>query len=588
MNKLQNKILFFFLLLIIAFTLLLIILIKYDYSKTESLLQTRKAEKDSVLTKILNVKSEEMRKLANNFTSSKEFLTYISKHENNRAISDFSAIIGTFNVDIFWVFDNNLNCIKTISKLPDYYRINNFPLEDSLIKHIFATNKYTHFFIRTHTGLMEIAGYSRQKSYDSHNENKIAYFFTARIWSEEFIKNLEEITECRISIPQTITGSSSEADRTEIINTLPLNGWNNSPVSYMICRSQFGFIAEFIKTNRNQHYFAILLVFLIMLSILTFFYFFISKPVNLINESLYQNDTSKLSKLVDTRSEFGEIARLIIKSIKQRIIILEEIEARKKSEIELNYFFHKAEEANELKSFLLANMSHEFRTPLSAIIGFTDILKNEINDTDQKKMLTYIESASERLLNTLNSMLELAQIETTKQKTVLHPLDISKVLIPFLENYKFKIEEKSLEFETNIKGNDFLIWGDLSILTLILINLLDNAVKFTNKGFIKLTIENTTIENIKYAAITVEDTGIGIQKDKLALIFDEFRQVSEGYNRRYEGIGLGLTIARKLTEILKGMMRVQSIYGKGSIFTVLIPLIDNDINKIEIAGNNSE
>jgi signal transduction histidine kinase len=578
MNKLKNKILFFFILLIVSFTVLIIFLIKYDYSKTDTLLQTRQSEKDTILTKILNIKREEMIDLVYNFTSPNEIPSYISMNGNDRITSNFAENISIFNLDIFWIFDKNYTCIKTISNLSND-KIIDFPLEESLIKHILATNNHPHFFIRSQTGLMEIAGYSIRKREDLNNSGSTGHVFAARLWTQEYINNLEDITESKISVTQTLPGSSSNADKTEITNILPLKGWNNATVSYVIFKSQFSFITEFTKTNRIQHYFAVLVVFLILLSIFTFFYFFISKPVNIINEALYLNDTSKLTTLLKSRSEFGDISRLIMKSNKQRIKILEEIEARKKSEIELKYFFQKAEEANKLKSFLLANMSHEFRTPLSAIIGFTDILKNEINDTDQQKMLNYIESASERLLNTLVSILELAQLETTKLRTVLKPLDLSKELKSFLENYKFKVEEKSLDFEIRIPEEKIIIFGDLSIMTLILRNLLDNAVKFTSKGSIKLIIEKTTIETTRHAVIIIEDTGIGIPKDKLAVIFDEFRQVSEGYNRHYEGIGLGLTVAKKLTEILNGTLSVQSYYGKGSVFKVLIPLMDDDVIK---------
>ncbi|MCU0373163.1 MAG: HAMP domain-containing histidine kinase [Ignavibacteria bacterium] len=586
MIKLKNKILFFFFLLIASFSLLITVLVRYYKSNTDSLLLTRKSEKDSIITKILSIERENLIKLVHNFADSKALLSEIKTADNPQMAVNAVKIINSFNIDILWILDNNLIVNRIISNLTGD-KITDFPLETSLIRHIISTDKFPHFFVRTNIGLMEVTGYSLQQSGKPNYSTDIRYIFAARIWTDDYIRNLEKITECSISVPQNLSGTVSEKGGNEIISIIQLKGWNNSPVSYLICRSYFGFISEFIKSNRNQRYFAIGIVILIMLAIFTFFYFFIGKPIKLINESLLLHDTSKLVKMANTRSEFGEISRLIIKSNIQRTKILEEIEARKKSEIEQKYFFQKAEEANKLKSFLLANMSHEFRTPLSAIIGFTDILKNEIKDADQQKMLTYIESASERLLKTLVSMLELAQIETTKLKTILQPLDLSTELNSFLENYKFKIEGKSLEFETRIKGKNIIIMGDLSILTLILRNLLDNAVKFTTAGSIKLSIEKTAFENLNYAAIKVEDTGIGIKKEKLAVIFDEFRQVSEGYNRKYEGLGLGLTIAKKLTEILNGQMMVHSIYGKGSVFSVLIPLTEKDLKDGETGSNFS-
>ena len=248
------------------------------------------------------------------------------------------------------------------------------------------------------------------------------------------------------------------------------------------------------------------------------------------------------------------------------IAIKEDITERKLAQMELVAAKEKAEEMNSLKTKFLANMSHELRTPLIGVLGYAEILKDDLKLAEQKEMAGTIHENGKRLLHTLNLLLDLTRIESDKEDLFIREIDVGEVAKKAVKLFDINAANKNLLLTTsiinNIKAN-----LDERIFIQIINNLVNNAIKFTDNG--KITIEIDT-ENDD-VILRVRDTGIGIPKDKQQIIFEEFRQVSEGLNRRHQGTGLGLTITKKYIEILNGTISVNSEINNGSVFTVKIP-----------------
>ncbi len=251
--------------------------------------------------------------------------------------------------------------------------------------------------------------------------------------------------------------------------------------------------------------------------------------------------------------------------------IIEDITERKRFENELILAKEKAEEMNKLKSNFLANMSHELRTPMIGILGYSDILVNEIKDSELLEMANVINSSSNRLMQTLNLILDLSKIESNNMDVVYKNINIKSVVEIETENFKNLARSKNLYLISDIKDAEVISYLDEKLLSQILNNLISNSIKFTNRGGITIEVNSEKEGNDLWAVISVIDTGIGIPQNSLNLIFEEFRQVSEGYGRSYEGIGLGLTIIKKSVEIMHGKISVISTVGKGSAFTVKFP-----------------
>ncbi len=248
--------------------------------------------------------------------------------------------------------------------------------------------------------------------------------------------------------------------------------------------------------------------------------------------------------------------------------VARDITERKKAEKELIEAKEKAEEMSRLKSNFLSNMSHELRTPLVGILGFAEILEDEITNPNHKEMINNITQGAGRLSHTLNQILDLSKIETNKNTIEWAKVDLTDVLIEVINLYSAAASKKNLSLHSSFAKPELFVWGDERMLFSIFNNLVNNAIKYTSIGEILVDAFIESNESGKNIVVKVTDTGIGIPEDKLEIIFEEFRQVSEGLTRGYEGTGLGLTICRKFVNMLNGNIQVKSEPGKGSTFTV--------------------
>jgi len=250
--------------------------------------------------------------------------------------------------------------------------------------------------------------------------------------------------------------------------------------------------------------------------------------------------------------------------------IKEDITEKIKARNELIEAKEKAEEMNKIKSNFLANMSHELRTPLVGILGFTEILTGAIDDPDLKEYTVMINEAGQRLLETLNLILNLSKIESELIEVELMNINVMKTIQRAVGLFEAMASNKNiyLKLESDIEKLNFMV--DERMLFQIVNNLVNNAVKFTKEGGV--TIKVSKIKNDSYLKIQVKDTGIGIPKEKQNIIWQEFRQVSEGTARMFEGTGLGLTVTNEFTHKLGGEIKLESKVGVGSTFTVLLPI----------------
>lgn len=306
----------------------------------------------------------------------------------------------------------------------------------------------------------------------------------------------------------------------------------------------------------------------------------------------YANDKSFTVKLLkDSSTIHDEISslsnRLILSSILFVLVLgifmwktleimaiqplQKEINERIKVEKELKTARDQALQASRHKSEFMANMSHELRTPLNSIIGFTSIVKEGLAgpvNEEQKKQLELVFTSSEHLLGLINSILDLAKVEAGKYEAIKTSFNLDLLLEELSSVLKPLADEKSLAFIIMSGCKTGEIYTDRNMLSQILINLLSNAIKFTEQGTITLDCQQQA-DNL---VVRVTDTGIGISPDSLEEIFDAFKQVDSGTTRRYQGTGLGLSISQHFARMLNGRLDVESQPGKGSTFTVTLPI----------------
>ncbi len=277
-----------------------------------------------------------------------------------------------------------------------------------------------------------------------------------------------------------------------------------------------------------------------------------------------ENFVSELKKLNDDYQKQNEQIK------KQNDKLLELHKELKEKAEELAIQKEKAEESTKLKSQFLASMSHELRTPMNSILGLTELIIEKASvDDKNKERLEVVLKSGKRLMNLINDILDLSKIEAGKMEIQEDEVLLDELIDDVDNSIRPLVINKKIDLKVTRKSNTKIyVNTDRGKVTQVLINLLGNAVKFTDTGYVELRI--ATEENkINFDII---DTGIGMSKENLKLIFEEFRQVDGTTTRKYSGTGLGLAICKKISEILKGSISVDSEIGKGSKFTFSIPL----------------
>jgi len=254
----------------------------------------------------------------------------------------------------------------------------------------------------------------------------------------------------------------------------------------------------------------------------------------------------------------------------------------------------KAEESDKLKSSFLANLSHEIRTPLNAIVGFSGLLVDGETENDKQEMFkSMIQSSSDTLLNLIDDILDFSKIEAGQINIIKAPVYLSKIFSEIKELYTIELQKlkaksnKEIEFRLNnsIELNEIIIFTDENRLKQIIQNLINNAIKFTSKGFVELGFN--LINNKQFIEFYVKDTGIGISKQNQAFIFGRFRKIENLSGNLFRGTGLGLSICKHLVKLLGGQIGVESELGHGSIFHFTIPLQDEKKSvEINVAQHN--
>lgn len=252
------------------------------------------------------------------------------------------------------------------------------------------------------------------------------------------------------------------------------------------------------------------------------------------------------------------------------IAIKEDITEKKKMFEELIEAKEHAEESDKLKTAFLNNISHEIRTPFNGILGFLSLIQDkDLSEDEKSEYIHIINQSADRLMNTINDIVEIAQIQAGQIKLTLEETDINKLVQELFDKFKADVEIKGVQFILNNKlsNTDCIINTDWPKLNEVLNSLIKNAIKFTAIGSIEFSIQ----KNIDSVIFSIKDTGIGIPKGNQKIIFERFTQATVSRIRQFEGSGLGLSIAKAYVEMLGGKIWVESEEGKGSTFSFIIP-----------------
>ncbi len=283
------------------------------------------------------------------------------------------------------------------------------------------------------------------------------------------------------------------------------------------------------------------------------------EEVKILNKNLLYSDF-KINRTVKDKENITNILNETIKRLEEKSAALS-IQAKE------------LEEQSKFKEQLFANVSHELRTPLHGILGMGHLLDRTPMNVIQKGYTDIIKGSADNLLVIINDILSLSQINAGKMKITNHPFSIKKLLSDLETMLEYRTKKKGIQLSFNLSDNfPEYLRGDQTRIYQILLNLLNNSIKFTHQGYIRLTGEVIYIDGQETRLqFEIEDTGIGMKKEKLKSIFESFTRVHEERGKVYEGAGLGLNIIKNLLYLLDGSVDVESEEGKGTIFKIQIP-----------------
>ncbi|MBI9086694.1 MAG: hypothetical protein JEZ11_24055 [Desulfobacterales bacterium] len=278
---------------------------------------------------------------------------------------------------------------------------------------------------------------------------------------------------------------------------------------------------------------------------------------------------------ITDRIQAEEEIRRLNDDLRQHAAVLEQRVADRTAELVIAR--DRAESADRIKSAFLATMSHELRTPLNSIIGFTGImiqgLAGPLNEEQQKQM-RMVQGSSRHLLALINDVLDISKIEAGQLTLAFTAFALRPAIEKMVGLVSPLAEKKGITLVLDIADDVATVTSDQRRLEQVFLNLLNNAVKFTDKGQIRISCRR---DNGHYR-LSVSDTGIGIQPEELPGLFQPFHQIDTGLSRKHEGTGLGLSICKKLMDMMGGTIDVQSRWGQGSTFTICFPRQAGDLS----------
>ena len=546
----------------VAFIMLFLYLFYYTLKQEDEVYAMSQKQLNDEVKSLMELNSESHISTIIDITYWDELIKYI-KNKNQKWFDDtIASAIEMYYVEYLGVYDLNGNELgkKYTPAIKQPIKFISKPLLKEAYK-----KKVLTFYEKLPEGYAEIFIATIHPSSDP-NKNKTkpeGYFVMVRLLDAEYIKRLEQISTAKVFFTNNENEKLLYDDYIQGIHVL--KSWNGEKVSNIAFKRKF-----YVNFNDTEMILTIImLAFILFLIVYTLFLQrWVSKPLSLTTQILEYGNKKAIKKLKASPGEFRKIGILFEEAFSQR----KQLEKAKA----------KAEESDQLKTAFLTNLSHEIRTPMNAIIGFSELLKEK--DIEEEEKLNYIKiinKSGTNLVSIIDDLIEMSKIDANQVKPNISSVNLESCMNELYKSIAITIsKDKNIEFrlvEANYPLTTRILIDEIK-LKQVLINLITNAVKFTNSGFVEFGYTKSTDGTEIH--FFVRDTGLGIEKEDQPFIFDRFRRVDSDYSIKVGGLGLGLAISKAYVNLLGGTIHLESKMGKGSTFNFTIPLVvDTDTSR---------
>ncbi len=570
------------------FFVLGIILDSLISTKIYTLLAKRVEQNKDEVDKLIQIENSNIHSYVNENSYWTELCTMIEKNDTNWVKANIDFVLGSnqYQADFLWIIDSSGKDIykKHIGVFKRDFEIK-FPSNFSMVKN-FDKKTTTSIVIKTGGNYVFIRAASIVPSFDFNRETRPhGYLIVGKVIDSIFLKKLQTLNSFfKYSF---VLSNKEEEEKTVNLDEAytvfykKINVLNENDLILKV-KNNFPEVKLYRNFVRTSLFIYLLILATIIGFVINYFIRHFFTPLERVTTALETNSIEPLKRIKIKNTELGGISRLIETYFNQNKILQTEIQQRKKSEANLTIALDdiqkstidkiKAEQSAAAKSEFLSTMSHEIRTPINGVIGIANLLKDEKLTPHQKEYVDVLHFSANHLLSLVSDILDFSKIETGKVDFERSSFDLQQVCNTVYQLHKFNAEEKKIDFvyipDTNLKQS---IYGDYVRLNQVLTNLIGNAIKFTERGSVVFsymvmaeTSNNCTIQ------FKVKDTGIGIEENEQAKVFEGFSQANRNISKDFGGTGLGLTICKKLVELQGGKINVVSKYGEGAEFTFYI------------------
>ncbi|MEK8180179.1 ATP-binding protein [Flavobacterium buctense] len=538
---------------------------------------TKKAErqvyKDSVeqfdneIHKLLDLESKPILVAINNDSNWDEFVDFIASKDKVWFDETIGNELEIYDAEYLAAYDAQKNFIIR-TPTPGIKSLDFIPKQAMDLVNKEGIKK---FYLKIPEGMVEVTGAAIHPS-DDPLKNKTqtsGYFFVVRLMDQEYIDNLEHITNAEIQFFRP--DSTLESEKNKIKTAFDLKDSEGKIIGQLLFQRNF---EVYFENTINLLYVIIVAFFVSLLVNLIYTRKLVYYPLDLVRRVLETGNKRAIKLLKESNGEFSYIGNLFEENNNQK---LELITAK-----------IKAEESDRLKSSFLANLSHEIRTPMNAINGFTDLILNtDINETEKLEYLNVIEKSGKNLVSIIDDLIEMSKIDSNQITPNFTIVNLESCVNELYETVKVTIQNKDVEFiliKSSLPAQFNIVTDDIK-LKQVIINLLTNAIKFTDVGIVTFGYEID--ENNNLIHFTVRDTGLGIDEQEHQNIFDRFKRVDSDVSIKVGGLGLGLAISKAYVELLGGTITLESKVGEGSTFYFSIPLQYAKVENIMVRSINN-